>query len=208
MFENNVVVEYLEKCRDSLMKEKNSLEIRKKDIEQKINEIITFREVLEKKNDPNFEILTPYVVNLKNKEKIEECKIKEEKNKEKLKLICEQLEQKENQYQELIVVIEQAKNLKKFYFELQDNYKKTINESNDFIKENLNKIVLEKLKKLTFKISLCLDLLNVDTVRCKVELNNIIDLVYNIQNDLQQFINSLYNSEINYNKNIVDENRK
>ena len=52
---------------------------------------------------------------------------------------------------------------------MQDNYKKTINESNDFIKENLNKIVLEKLKKLTFKISLCLDLLNVDAVRCKVE---------------------------------------
>ena len=66
MFENNIVIEYLEKCSNSLLEEKIFLEAEHKNLKQKIKELVAFRELLEKKNVPNFEIFTPHVVDPKN----------------------------------------------------------------------------------------------------------------------------------------------
>ena len=55
MFENNIVINYLEKYSDLLLEEKINLQAQQKNIEQEIKETVAFRKLLEEKNDSSFE---------------------------------------------------------------------------------------------------------------------------------------------------------
>ena len=174
MFENNIVIEYLEKCSNSLLEEKIFLEAEQKNLKQNIKELVAFRELLEKKNDPNFEIFTPHVVDPKNKEEIKNLKKQEEERKLELQTLTEQLEQKEEKYQELFAVIKQAK---------QDY---TNNEEKSLLQNSLDEVVCKRLEQFITKIDLCSNLLNLDSMRCKIELDNMKKSVLDMQCELKK----------------------
>ena len=174
MFENNIVINYLEKYSDLLLEEKINLQAQQKNIEQEIKETVAFRKLLEEKNDSSFEIFTPHIVNSKNKEEIKKLEQQEEKKKLELQEILEQIEQQEEKYEELAVVIKQAK---------QDYAN---HQEKSSLQNSLDEIVYKRLEKFITKIDLCSNLLNLDSMRCKIELDNMKKSVLDMQHELQK----------------------
>ena len=174
MFENNIVINYLEKYSDLLLEEKINLQAQQKNIEQEIKETVAFRKLLEEKNDSSFEIFTPHIVNSKNKEEIKKLEQQEEKKKLELQEILEQIEQQEEKYEELAVVIKQAK----------QNYANHQEKSS--LQNSLDEIVYKRLEQFITKIDLCSNLLNLDSMRCKIELDNMKKSVLDMQHELQK----------------------
>ena len=174
MFENNIVINYLEKYSDLLLEEKINLQAQQKNIEQEIKETVAFRKLLEEKNDSNFEIFTPHVVNPKNKEEIKKLEQQEEKKKLELQEVLKQIEQQENKYEELSGVIKQAK---------QDYAN---HQEKSSLQNSLDEIVYKRLEQFITKIDLCSNLLNLDSMRCKIELDNMKKSVLDMQHELQK----------------------
>ncbi|MDY4839499.1 MAG: hypothetical protein SO160_08145 [Lachnospiraceae bacterium] len=174
MFENNIVINYLEKYSDLLLEEKINLQAQQKNIEQEIKETVAFRKLLEEKNDSSFEIFTPHIVNSKNKEEIKKLEQQEEKKKLELQEILEQIEQQEEKYEELAVVIKQAK---------QDYAN---HQEKSSLQNSLDEIVYKRLEQFITKIDLCSNLLNLDSMRCKIELDNMKKSVLDMQHELQK----------------------
>ena len=74
-----MVIQYLEKYQKSLLKEKADCEEAYEKTDQKIKSNLEFREILAQKSDPDYEAFTPHVVHPREKEKISELKVEEEK---------------------------------------------------------------------------------------------------------------------------------
>ena len=191
MFENNIVINYLEKCSDLLLEEKINLQAQQKNIEQEIKETVAFRKLLEEKNDSNFEIFTPHIVNSKNKEEIKKLEQQEEKKKLELQEALKQIEQQEKKYEELSVVIKQAKQ------DYVNHQEKSV------LQDNLNEIVYKRLEQFITKIDLCSNLLNLDSMRCKIELDNMKKSVLDMQHELQEVFqpyNTIKNNDVEKNE--------
>lgn len=158
---------YLEKIKAQLVEEMDSLKKKKINLENTIAENEKFTELLDESNDPNFESFTPRTVNGRNKEKIKEL------NQQQIELIKEK-EQTEERIQSVTVQLEECKNILQYEYE-QERIKM---EEQNHVK--LHEDIIQKLTDVLQKLQLSLEIVDMDTHRCRLELSDTIQQIQNL----------------------------
>lgn len=216
-----MVKQYLEKYKNSLLEEKINCENEYKKLEQKLKESIEFRSLLEEKNDPNFEAFTPYEINSKNKEKIRELTLDEEQIHKKQESLKSRISDFEKQLEELSNVIavtyENEKTLESLQNRVKENKEERLNilliEENERtrIADYLKKSSIHNLKNMVHKIELCSGLIDLDSVRCKMEMNSLSNMIDDIVQGVEDEIAKLHPitiNDFNFDESIKDELEK
>lgn len=193
-----MVVSYLEKLQSEYMQEKLNAEKELSDLQIHLRENIEFIKLLEETNDPNYESFTPREVNSKNKKKILELReeqkvIQESINKQKDYLIeCKQ------KLEELMRVLGEAKKaMMENHQDILNNetYRITLLETQENerqrISRDLHDYTVQNLTSLVHKTELCSKLVEMDPVRCKLELSMMSKTLRDIINDTRQMIYNL-----------------
>lgn len=194
-----MVLSYLEKLQSEYMQEKLNAEKELSDMQIRLRENIEFIKLLEETNDPNYESFTPREVNSKNKNKILELR-EEQKEIQQLvdqqKIYCSRCEQK---LEELMTVLSDVK--KKEITDSQqdflnnDSYRITLLETQENerqrISRDLHDYTVQNLTSLVHKTELCSKLVEMDPVRCKLELSMMSKTLREIINDTRQMIYNL-----------------
>ncbi len=160
-----MVITFLEKYQNEILDEKIKLENQIHELEIKGLEIETFIDMLQKEIDTKFESFTPLQVYSPNKEKIVELKFEKRVLNEELKKLNEQYQQCSNRFDEICDVMNAAERNN----ELQNNKNAFTNDSecSKVFKYVMDESDLNKLR-------LILSLIDQDSIRAKLELQNYI----------------------------------
>lgn len=194
-----MVISYLEKLQSEYMQEKLNAEKELSDSQIHLRENIEFIKLLEESNDPNYEALTPREVNSKNKTKILELR-------EEQKEIQQAIEKQEiykseciEKLEELMAVLSKAKREmmgnRQEDLMMSESYRITLLETQENerqrISRDLHDYTVQNLTSLVHKAELCSKLVEMDPVRCKLELSMMSKTLRDIINDTRQMIYNL-----------------
>lgn len=156
-----MVRQYLEKYQKSLLKEKADCEEEYEKTDQKIKSNLEFREILAQKSDPDYEAFTPHVVHPREKEKISELKVEEEKLRKRKDELKTRITELEGKLDELKSVITEALETEK----QQERIK------------NRDTSGMDDPDMLITKLELCEKIALVDPHRCQDELRLLLEKV-------------------------------
>ncbi len=162
-----MVRQYLEKYQKSLLKEKADCEEEYEKTDQKIKSNLEFREILAQKSDPDYEAFTPHVVHPREKEKISELKVEEEKLRKRKDELKTRITELEGKLDELKSVITEALETEK-----QQEKKKQQERIQDW-----NTSGMDDPDMLITKLELCEKIALVDPHRCQDELRLLLEKV-------------------------------
>lgn len=194
-----MVSSYLEKLQNELLEEKLCFEKELNNLQIQLKENIEFIKLLEETNDSNFESFSPRKVNSKNREKIQRLK-------EKQKLILETIEQQKIQYSECMKKMEELSSVIKVAKTTMIAQEKTSTVDDEIyrlmlletqenerqrISRELHDSTVQNLTSLVHKSELCGKLVEMDPVRCKLELNMMSRTLREIINDTRHMIYNL-----------------
>ncbi len=156
-----MVIQYLEKYQKSLLKEKADCEEAYEKTDQKIKSNLEFREILAQKSDPDYEAFTPHVVHPREKEKISELKVEEEKLRKRKDELKTRITELEGKLDELKSVITEALETEKQQEKIQNRDTSGIDDPD----------------MLITKLELCEKIALVDPHRCQDELRLLLEKV-------------------------------
>lgn len=156
-----MVIKYLEKYQKSLLKEKADCEEAYEKTDQKIKSNLEFREILAQKSDPDYEAFTPHVVHPREKEKISELKVEEEKLRKRKDELKTRITELEGKLDELKSVITEALETEKQQEKMQ----------------NRDTSGMDDPDVLITKLELCEKIALVDPHRCQDELRLLLEKV-------------------------------
>lgn len=194
-----MVKTYLEKLQSDFLEEKVTLEKEINDLQIRVKENVEFVRLLEENNDTAYASFSPREVNPKNKVKIQELN-KEKKEMEK------QLEQLQEQYTGCVGKLQE---LSEVLHSLQlstteqklptaaerEKYRLTILETQENerqrISRELHDSTVQNLTSMVHKVELCSKLVEMDPIRCKLELITLGKTLREIINDTRQIIYNL-----------------
>lgn len=196
-----MVKEYLEKYLVELVEERILIEHEYSDCENRIKENIAFIDLLEERNDPNYESFTPRNVNTSNKKKIAELREEQKilldlSEKKKLELsdfnakidelnsVIRVAREAEKPGDELITRVDDNGILRRKLLETQEAERQRI-------ARELHDSTVQSMTSLVHKAELCTRLLDIDPVRCKVELKSMSKFTKEIIDDLRGMIYDL-----------------
>lgn len=196
-----MVKEYLEKYLIELVEERILIEHEYTDCENKIKENISFIALLEEKNDPNFESFTPREVNTSNKKRIAELREEQKKlldlsQKKKMELsdfnakidelnsVIRVAREAEKPGDELITNVDDNVILRRKLLETQEAERQRI-------ARELHDSSVQSMTGLVHKAELCYRLIDIDPVRCKMELKNMSKFTKEIIDELRDMIYNL-----------------
>ena len=193
-----MVISYLEKLQDTHTQEKYEIEKRLSELEIHLKENIEFIKLLEETNDPNYESFTPREVNSKNKAKIRELQEEQKKIRESLEEEKIFYAECKERLEELTEVIAQAKKDKESSQEdalNNESYRTTLLETQENerqrISRELHDYTVQNLTSLVHKTELCSKLVEMDPIRCKLELNIMTKTLREIIEDTRRMIYNL-----------------
>ena len=201
LLDYTMVKEYLEKYLVELVEERILVEHELGGCENKIKENIAFIEMLEEKNDPNFESFTPREVNTSNKKKIAELREEQKKlldlsQKKKLELsdctakidelnsVIRVAREAEKPGDELITRVDDNGILRRKLLETQEAERQRI-------ARELHDSTVQSMTSLVHKAELCARLIDIDPVRCKMELKSTSKYTKEIIDELRDLIYNL-----------------
>lgn len=201
MFDEVVMVkEYLEKTRQKFVDKKAELTEKEKELHLHIRENIEFIRMLEEESDPNYESFTPRKVNSYNQNKIVELKGEQ-------KILTEQLNEVRKELYDLNVDIYEIDSVIKVESEkianentIKDNdanpkYKITILQTQESerqrIARDLHDTTVQSLTSLVHKSELCKKLVDIDPLRCKLELSSMSKILRDVIEDTRKMIYNL-----------------
>ena len=193
-----MVCTYLEKLQEEYLEEKIQIDKSIANKEKKIKENIEYIKYLDESTDVCYESFSPRNVNDKNKTQIQELK-------EKQKDILHKMNEEKNKQAEIIQkmdelssVIKVAKSTseKKEKTEIDsDIYRLTLLETQENerqrISRELHDSTVQNLTSMIHKIELCSKLIDMDPIRCKLELTMMSRTLRDIINDTRQMIYNL-----------------
>lgn len=196
-----MVKRYLENYKSLLLDEKRNCDDEFKELEQKLRESVEFREILDKKNDPNFEALTPYVLNKKNKEKMAELETEEKeimKRQEALKLHLNEILDRMAELDSVIAVASENQKAEDS-FEKEMDYNEifrlkileTQENERQRIARDLHDSSVQNMTNLVHKMELCSKLIELDPIRCKLELMTMSKITHDIIDEMRNMIYDL-----------------
>ena len=203
-----MVKKYLEKTRDEFYDSKYALIEKLTAAENHFKENIKIIQMLEGKSDESFEAFTPREINSYNKSKAKELK-------EEQKLIEPQIKSLHKQISDIDCKIDEINSVIRVYnsdettneVEISEAISDVINEedSDAFkrvilqtveserqrIARDLHDSTVQSLTSLTHKTELCLKLMDVDPIRCRLELTSQGKILKDIINELRNMIYNL-----------------
>lgn len=156
-----MIRQYLEKYQKSLLKEKADCKEEYEKTDQKIKNNLEFREILARKSDPDYEAFTPHIVHPREKEKISELKVEEEKLRKRKDELKTHIAELEGKLDELKSVITEA-------LETEKQQEK---------KQQQDTSGIEDPDMLITKLELCEKIALVDPHRCQDELRLLLEKV-------------------------------
>lgn len=199
MFEEKMVVSYLEKLQSEYMQEKLNAEKELSDLQIHLRENIEFIKLLEETNDPNYESFTPREVNSKNKTKILELREEQKVIQEAIEKQKSYLSECKQKMEELMCILSEAKK------DMMENHQDILNDETyritlletqenerQRISRDLHDYTVQNLTSLVHKTELCSKLVEMDPVRCKLELSMMSKTLRDIINDTRQMIYNLH----------------
>lgn len=193
-----MVISYLENLQSAYMQEKLASEKRLGELEICLRENIEFIKLLEETNDPNYESFTPREVNSKNKAKI--CELKEEQKEiqeslEEEKIRCAQCNDKLLELQQIIDDTKHHIEISKQDALSSVSYRTTLLETQENerqrISRELHDYTVQNLTSLVFKTELCSKLVELDPIRCKLELITMTKTLREVIEDTRRMIYDL-----------------
>ena len=196
-----MVKEYLEKTRDGFLEEKISLMEQVTFLQNSMKQNIQMIQFLEDTNDPNIESFTPRQVNGYNKKKLVELQ-------DEQKELIKQLNQLRTDVSTLDMKIDEINSVLKVVREDISNSSLGMSESNmssdmklavlqslesdrQRIARDLHDTTVQSLTSLVHKTELCLKLIDIDPIRCRLEMNTIGKTLREVIEDARRMIYDL-----------------
>lgn len=196
-----MIIEYLEKIYAEMYEQKVSLEHDYKKNELLLKENIQFIYTLENSLDRNYESFSPRDINHESYEKIENLKEEKsqiEKQEEILRIKISDLNDHLAELEHVLKVVrENTKAIEEKEVLLEDDefFRKKILETQEMerqrIARELHDSIVQNLTSIVHKIEFCTKLMDMDTVRCKLELQTMSKMVKRIIEDMRQVIYDL-----------------
>lgn len=171
-----MVIEYLQQIKDSYFEQKHALEKQLNLLEIQLKENTGMIKMLEETNDSCYELFTPRNVNSKNKAKINELM-------EEQKSINESIENLKNSIKEYSSKIEQLDHIveeENREIEIVQEYTEAMTQLNivsEDEKESSEDNLLDSMKNILNRVELCSQLIDIDPVRCRLELSSIMKIL-------------------------------
>lgn len=188
-----MVKEYLEKTRDQLLEERISILERETALQNHLKENIKFIQLLEETNDPNFASFTPREVNGYNNKKLDELKLDQKETEEKIANI-------KNEIGDITMKIDEVNSVLRVANEEENDSssgknKITILETQEKerqrIARDLHDSTVQNLTSLVHKSELCMKLMDIDPIRCRLELSSLSKTLRDIIEDTRNMIYDL-----------------
>lgn len=171
-----MVIEYLQQIKDFYFEQKHALEKQLNLLEIQLKENTGMIKMLEETNDSCYELFTPRNVNSKNKAKINELM-------EEQKSINESIENLKNSIKEYSSKIEQLDQIveeENREIEIVQEYTETMTQQNivsEDEKESSEDNLLDSMKNILNRMELCSQLIDIDSVRCRLELSSVMKIL-------------------------------
>lgn len=182
-----MVVTYLKKLQEEYAGNKLALEDEINKLQILIRENSEFEKLLEESNDSNYELFTPREVNVKNKKKLQEIQDEQKELEEKLKNTLGEYNEFLKKLEEITVVIDSAVSEKNNQNKEGDkNISGSIDDKAKDEQTHLYDSVLQSLNHILHKIELCSKILDIDTVRSKIELKTTSKQLQSIIDEMEQ----------------------
>lgn len=196
-----MIIEYLEKIYAEMYEQKVSLEHDYKKNELLLKENIQFIYTLENSLDRNYESFSPRDINHESYEKIENLKEEKsqiEKQEEILRIKISDLNDHLAELEHVLKVVREntkAVEEKEVLLEDDEIFRKKILETQEMerqrIARELHDSIVQSLTSIVHKIEFCTKLMDMDSVRCKLELQTMSKMVKRIIEDMRQVIYDL-----------------
>ncbi|MCI5857535.1 MAG: histidine kinase [Agathobacter sp.] len=190
-----MVNEFLEKIRDGLLEEQLSLKEKEIDLQNHFKENMKLIQLLEETNDPNYASFTPREVNGYNKKKIDELSKEQKAIEDELTELRVKISDNTCQLNETNSVIKVAKSFVN-HTDLSSGEDRfsilaTQERERQRIARDLHDSTVQNLTSLVHKSELCMKLLEVDPIRCKLELSSLSKILHEVIDDTRNMIYDL-----------------
>jgi len=192
-----MISEYLKKFQSELMTNKEDIHKSIQTLELQMKENKAFIMLLKEENDSNYESFSPRDVNPKGREKILHLE-------EQQKLLQEQLDTRKKEYTSCVTKLNELNEaISELEQKINDNNSdisdeifrlkllETQENERQRISRELHDSTVQNLTSLVHKTELCSKLIDMDKVRCKLELNIMSKTLRDIINDTRNMIYNL-----------------
>lgn len=196
-----MVKEYLEKTKEQFHEDRIVLLKKKTDFQNKLKENIQMIQLLQESEDPNLEAFTPREVNLFNKEKIQELAEEQKEISRQLKIVDSELAKIDRKVDEINSVIKVSREDILPLLEDEDEEElspkfrlallETQENERQRIARDLHDSTVQNLTSLVHKSELCMKLMDVDVIRCRLELSALSKTLRAIIDDTRKMIYDL-----------------
>jgi two-component system sensor histidine kinase DegS len=190
---------YLEKSRELLLEDMANASERKKELDNSLKENIKFIQLLEETSDPNYAAFTPREINGRNQQKIRELKEEQQKISDDLEDVQREISDLTYKIDEINSVIKVAKEdghlssdrSKEYSSDVRLKILETQENERQRIARDLHDGIVQSYTSLAYKAELCYKLIDVDPVRCRLELSSLSKNLRKVIEDLRCLIYDL-----------------
>ena len=193
-----MVVEYLEQTKKQFIDKKQSLLDEISSLEIKSKENIRMIQMLEDTNDDNFESFSPREVSSYNKSKMVELSEEQKQIQQLLKDYRSEVLELNLKIDEVTSVIKVAQNENEICNEEISKSKKSnlnvlesVEKERQRIARDLHDSTVQNLTSLVHKSELCMKLIDLDPIRCKLELSSMGKILREVIEDMRKMIYDL-----------------
>ena len=193
-----MVVEYLEQTKKQFIDKRQSLLDEISSLEIKSKENIRMIQMLEDTNDDNFESFSPREVSSYNKSKMVELSEEQKQIQQLLKDYRSEVLELNLKIDEVTSVIKVAQNENEICNEEISKSKKSnlnvlesVEKERQRIARDLHDSTVQNLTSLVHKSELCMKLIELDPIRCKLELSSMGKILREVIEDMRKMIYDL-----------------
>ena len=193
-----MVVEYLEQTKKQFIDKRQSLLDEISSLEIKSKENIRMIQMLEDTNDDNFESFSPREVSSYNKSKMVELSEEQKQIQQMLQDYSSEVLELNLKIDEVTSVIKVAQNENEICNEEISKSKKSnlnvlesVEKERQRIARDLHDSTVQNLTSLVHKSELCMKLIDLDPIRCKLELSSMGKILREVIEDMRKMIYDL-----------------
>lgn len=172
-----MVIEYLQQIKDSYFEQKHALEKQLNLLEIQLKENTGMIKMLEETNDLCYELFTPRNVNSKNKAKINELMEEQKSINESIDNLKNSIKEYSSKIEQLDQIVEEENR----EIEIVQEYTEAMTLQNivseDEKIESSEDNLLDGMKNILNRVELCSRLIDIDPVRCRLELSSIMKIL-------------------------------